>query len=179
VLWRPFPSGLGVLAAAQAAAAPCTAPAPAPSQAQPGARPACRQVTPPPDYVIGADDQLAVIFWRETAMSAEVTVRPDGKISLPLLNDIVASGLTPDQLRVSLTEASKFIEPTVTVVVKVINSRRVFITGQIGKPGRIPHRPTTVLQLLALAAARQHAVRPDSGDAKDGRPPTTASTTRT
>jgi polysaccharide export outer membrane protein len=111
-------------------------------------------VTPPTDYVIGADDQLAVIFWRETNMSAEVTVRPDGKISLPLINDIQASGLTPDQLRLSLTEAAtKYIEdPTVTVVVKAINSRRVFITGQVGKPGPYPlTAPTTVLQLLALA----------------------------
>jgi polysaccharide export outer membrane protein len=111
-------------------------------------------VTPPADYVIGADDQLSVIFWRETNMSADVTVRPDGKISLPLINDIQASGLTPDQLRVSLTEAaSKYIEdPTVTVVVKAINSRRVFITGQVGRPGPYPlTAPTTVLQLLALA----------------------------
>jgi len=111
-------------------------------------------VTPPPDYVIGADDQLAIIFWREKDMSADVAVRPDGKISLPLLNDIQAAGLTPDQLRVSLTEAAgKFVEePTVTVVVKAINSRRVFIIGQVGKPGPYPlTAPTTVLQFLALA----------------------------
>ncbi len=111
-------------------------------------------ITPPVDYVIGADDQLAIIFWREQEMSAEVAVRPDGKISLPLINDIQASGLTPEQLRVSIAEAAtKFIEaPTVTVVVKAINSRRVFITGQIGKPGPYPlTAPTTVLQLLALA----------------------------
>ncbi len=111
-------------------------------------------ITPPTDYVIGADDQLAIIFWREQEMSAEVAVRPDGKISLPLINDIQASGLTPEQLRVSISEAAtKFIEgPTVTVVVKAINSRRVFITGQIGKPGPYPlTAPTTVLQLLALA----------------------------
>jgi polysaccharide export outer membrane protein len=111
-------------------------------------------VTPPPDYVIGADDQLTIIFWREKEMSTEVSVRPDGRISLPLLNDIQASGLTPDQLRLSITEAAaKFIEdPTVTVVVKAINSRRVFVTGQVGRPGPYPlTAPTTVLQLLALA----------------------------
>ncbi len=111
-------------------------------------------VTPPADYVIGADDQLTIIFWREKDMSADVSVRPDGKISLPLLNDMQASGLTPEQLRMSLTEAAgKFIEePTVTVVVKAINSRRVFITGQVDKPGPYPlTAPTTVLQLLALA----------------------------
>lgn len=111
-------------------------------------------VTPPADYVIGAEDELSVIFWREMDMSAEVTVRPDGKISLPLLNDVQASGLTPEQLRLAVTEAAgKFVaDPTVTVVVRVINSRRVFITGQVGKPGPYPlTSPTTVLQLLALA----------------------------
>jgi len=111
-------------------------------------------VTPPADYVIGADDQLGIIFWREKEMSADVVVRPDGKISLPLINDIQAAGLTPDELRVTLTTAaSRYIEdPTITVVVRAINSRRVFITGQVEKPGPYPlTSPTTVLQLLALA----------------------------
>jgi|CXWL01.1.fsa_nt_gi polysaccharide export outer membrane protein len=111
-------------------------------------------VTPPPGYLIGADDLLSVVFWGEEDMSLEVIVRPDGMISLPLLNDVQASGLTPEQLRVSITGvAGKFVEdPTVTVVVKAINSRRVFILGQIGRPGPYPlTAPTTVLQLLALA----------------------------
>jgi polysaccharide export outer membrane protein len=111
-------------------------------------------ITPPADYLIGADDQLAIVFWRERDMTSEVVVRPDGKISLPLLNDVQASGLTPEQLRVSLTAvAGKYIEePTVTVVVKAINSRRVFITGQVGRPGPFAlTAPTTVLQLLATA----------------------------
>jgi polysaccharide export outer membrane protein len=108
----------------------------------------------PPGYTIGADDQLTIVFWREKDLSADVVVRPDGMISLPLLNDIRADGLTPEQLRVSLTTAaSKFVEePTVTVVVKAINSRKVFITGPVGKPG--PYAlggPTTVLQLIAMA----------------------------
>ena len=111
-------------------------------------------VPTPADFVIGPDDVLTVVFWREKDMSGDVSVRPDGKISLPLLNDVQASGLTPEQLRVQLTEAaSKFIEePTVTVVVKAINSRRVFITGQVTKPGPYPLAgPTTVLQLIAMA----------------------------
>ena len=83
---------------------------------------------------------LTIVFWRDKDMSSDVAVRPDGKISLPLLNDVQAAGLTPEQLRVQLTEAAaKFIEePTVTVVVKAINSRKVFITGQVGKPGPYP-----------------------------------------
>lgn len=111
-------------------------------------------VTAPPGYVIGPDDQLAIVFWREKDLSTEVTVRPDGKISIPLLNDIEAVGLTPDQLRVKVSDAAgKYVtDPTVTIVVKAINSRKVFITGQVPKPG--PYSlaaPTTVMQLLAMA----------------------------
>lgn len=107
-----------------------------------------------PTYVIGTDDVLAVVFWELPSHGAEVAVRPDGKITLPLLNDVQAAGLTPDQLRASITTASaKFIrDPNVSVIVKQINSRKVFVTGQVAKPG--PYSltaPTTVLQMLALA----------------------------
>lgn len=109
----------------------------------------------PPGYVIGPDDLLQVLYWREKDMSAEVTVRPDGMITLPLLNDIEAAGLSPDQLRDRINELSKkFLqeEPTVTVVVKAINSRKVFIIGSINRPGAYPlTSPTTVLQLIATA----------------------------
>ena len=132
-------------AANQAAASAATAVAPVT---------AAVAVQPPADYLIGPDDVLNVVFWREKDMSADVTVRPDGKVSLPLLNDVQASGLTPEQLRLEITKAAtKFVEdPTVTVVVKTINSRKVFITGQVGKPG--PYQlsgPTTILQLIAMA----------------------------
>jgi polysaccharide export outer membrane protein len=112
-------------------------------------------VSPPPaDYVIGPDDVLQVLFWREPQNSAEVIVRPDGLISLPMLNDIKAAGLTPEQLRQQvITEAQKFIiEPEVSVIVKSINSRKVFITGQVAKPGAYPlGGPTTVLELIVTA----------------------------
>jgi polysaccharide export outer membrane protein len=111
-------------------------------------------VTPPPGYTIGTDDVLIVMFWREKDLSAEVSVRPDGKITLPLINDIAAAGLTTDQLRARVMEAAnKFVEdPSVTIAVKQINSRRVYITGQVGKPGLYPlTSPTTVLQLIAVA----------------------------
>jgi polysaccharide biosynthesis/export protein len=130
------------------------------------AKNACDQVPTPPvkpaqtvqtaaaHYVIGADDVLAIRFWGQNDMSAEVSVRPDGRVTLPLLNDIQAAGLTPEQLRDILVEAAqKFVEdPNATVTVKQINSRKVFITGQVEKPG--PYSltgSTTVLQLIAMA----------------------------
>jgi polysaccharide export outer membrane protein len=111
-------------------------------------------VVVPADYVIGAEDVLTIVFWREKEMTGDVTVRPDGRISLPLVNEVTAAGLTPEELRAKVTaEADKYIEnPTVTVVVKEIKSRKVFITGQVVKPG--PYDlggPTTVVQLIAMA----------------------------
>jgi polysaccharide export outer membrane protein len=111
-------------------------------------------IVPPPGYVIGPEDILGVVFWREKDLSADVMVRPDGMISLPLLNDIQAAGLTPDQLREKVMgEANKFVEdPNATVVVKEINSRKVFITGMVTKPGSYPLvGPMNVLQLIAMA----------------------------
>ena len=111
-------------------------------------------VEPPPGYVIGPEDVLAVVFWREKDLSTDAAVRPDGMITVPLLNDVHAAGLTPDALRERIqATASKFVEdPSVTVVVKAINSRKVYITGQIGKSGQYPLTgPTTVMQLIALA----------------------------
>jgi polysaccharide biosynthesis/export protein len=108
----------------------------------------------PSDYVIGVDDQLGVLFWRDTTMTADVVVRPDGKISLPLLNDVPAAGLTPDQLREQVLElAKKFVtDPSVAVVVRQVNSRKVFITGRVTRPGNYPlNSAMTVLQLLAQA----------------------------
>lgn len=111
-------------------------------------------VTPPPDYVVGPEDVLSIVFWRERDMSADAVVRPDGKISLQLLNDVVVAGLTPDQIREKINEdAKRFIEePSATVIVKQINSRKVYITGNVERPGTFPLlRSTTVLQLIALA----------------------------
>jgi polysaccharide export outer membrane protein len=110
--------------------------------------------TLPADYVIGAEDVLSVVFWREREMSSDVLVRPDGRISLPLLNDVEVAGLTPDQVRERVIElAKKFVEePSATVVVKQINSRKVYITGNVERPGPFPLlRPTTILQLISLA----------------------------
>jgi polysaccharide biosynthesis/export protein len=108
----------------------------------------------PPDYVIGPDDVLSIVFWRDKELTSDVVVRPDGMISVPLLNDLRAAGYTPEQLRQHLDEAAaKFIaEPNATVVVKAINSRRVFVTGNVAKPGTYPlTSDLTVLQLIAMA----------------------------
>jgi polysaccharide export outer membrane protein len=116
-------------------------------------------VTLPRDYVIGSDDVLSVVFWRDKDMSADVVVvRPDGKISLPLLNEIDAAGYTPEELRTIIVKlATKFVqEPNATVVVKEIHSRKVFITGMVVKGGSFPlSSDMTVLQLIALAGGLQ------------------------
>jgi polysaccharide export outer membrane protein len=108
----------------------------------------------PPDYVIGPEDQLSVVFFQDKDMSADVVVRPDGKISLPLINEMQAGGLTPEQLREKVSEeAKRFMqEPKASIVVRQINSRKVYITGAVEKPGTYPLMgPTAVLQLIAQA----------------------------
>ncbi len=121
----------------------------------------------PVGYRIGPDDVLTIVFWRDKDMSGDVIVRPDGKISVPLLNDIDAAGLTPEQLRERLEAgAAKLVrDPKATVVVRQVNSLKVFITGEVTKPGgyAISGR-MTVLQLIAMAgglleyADREHIV---------------------
>jgi polysaccharide export outer membrane protein len=120
--------------------------------------------TAPSDYVIGPDDLLAVVFWREKEMSAEVVVRPDGKITLPLINDIQAAGLTPEELRLAIEKAAeRYIQdPNPSVVVKQINSRKVFVTGMVNKPGPYPlSGPTTVMQAIAMAGGLQEFAKKD------------------
>jgi polysaccharide export outer membrane protein len=128
-------------------------PSPAPQAAQPNGAPPAGVVLPR-GYVIGPEDVLSIVFWRDKDLSGDVRVRPDGKISLPLLNDVQAAGLTPEELRARLAEAAaKFVqEPSATVVVREIHSRNVFITGNVGKPGTYPlNGEMTVLQLIAQA----------------------------
>jgi polysaccharide biosynthesis/export protein len=104
--------------------------------------------------VIGPDDVLSITFWKERDLSGDVTVRPDGKITLPLLNEIDAAGLTPEQLRAKLAAAAgRYLEePNATVVVREIRSRKVFITGNVTRPAAYPlNGEMDVLQLIALA----------------------------
>jgi polysaccharide export outer membrane protein len=113
-----------------------------------------------PDYVIGADDNLHISVWKEQELTNSLPVRPDGKISMPLLNDVQAAGLTPMQLAASLTEKlKKFLaDPRVTVVVTQMNSQRVYVLGEVLHTGAIPLLPNmTVLQALATAGFTQFA----------------------
>ena len=108
----------------------------------------------PNDYVIGADDVLSVVFWREKDMSADVVVRPDGKISLPMLNDVQAVGLTPQELAESVENAArKYVRDSgATVMVKEIHSRKVYVVGEVAKPGSFPlDADMNVLQAIAQA----------------------------
>ncbi|MBI3475642.1 MAG: polysaccharide biosynthesis/export family protein [Acidobacteria bacterium] len=112
------------------------------------------------DYVIGPEDVLHVAVWKEGDLTATLPVRPDGKISLPLLNDVAAAGLTPMQLADSITEKLKkyVASPRVTVVVTQINSKRVYLVGEVGHTGATPMLPNmTVLQALSSAGLTQFA----------------------
>lgn len=113
-----------------------------------------------PEYVIGPDDTLHIAVWREADLTASLPVRPDGKISLPLLDDVQAAGLTPKQLADSITEKLKkyVADPRVTVVVTAINSKRIFINGEVLHPGPMPMLPSmTVMQALSSAGLNQFA----------------------
>jgi len=150
--------GLAIAAACFIAVA-TTADAQTPvAQLAPPNAPAPAGVALPPGYVIGPEDVLTIVVWREKDMSTDTVVRPDGKISLPLLNDLQAAGLTPDQLKASIEKAAlKLVaEPNATVIVKTINSRKVHILGNVGKSGTYPLAgEMTVLQLIALAGGLQ------------------------
>jgi polysaccharide biosynthesis/export protein len=104
------------------------------------------------DYRIGPQDLLRIDVWKEPDISRTIPVRPDGKISLPLLNDVQAAGLTAMELAGAIREGlTKFItNPQVTVSVTEINSRRVYVTGEVVRPGAQPMLPNmTVLQALS------------------------------
>jgi polysaccharide biosynthesis/export protein len=113
--------------------------------------------TPPPaDYVVGVDDILLVVFVGEAAMSGEVVVRPDGMITPPIMGDVSAIGLTPsalaDRLGRTAIERNLLKAPSVTVTLKELRSRKVFVIGAVAKPGPIVlSTPLTVIQALSLA----------------------------
>ncbi len=105
-------------------------------------------------YKIGPLDMLQIDVWKEPEITRLVPVRPDGKITLPLLNDVQAAGLTPMELASVISDGfKKYINnPQVTVSVSTINSRRVYVTGEVTKPGAFAKLPNmTVLQALTSA----------------------------
>lgn len=108
----------------------------------------------PTDYTIGAEDELTISVWHEPELSQAVVVRPDGLITLPLLNDLKVLGLTTDELQALLTEKLKTVvnDPQVTVIVKAVHSRKVFVMGNVAKQGVYPlGGKKTVLELIAEA----------------------------
>jgi polysaccharide export outer membrane protein len=121
----------------------------------------------PDNYVIGVEDVLGVVFWREQDknLTTDVVVRPDGKISVPMLNDIKAAGLTPEQLAASVQQAaSKYIrDAAATVVVREIHSRKIFVIGEVAKPGTVQiGGELNVLQAIAEAGGfLEHAKKTD------------------
>jgi polysaccharide export outer membrane protein len=127
-----------------------------------------------PHYKIGAQDVLDVSVWKEPDLSRLVPVRPDGKISLPLLNDVQAVGLTPTELAAQITAGlDKYMtNPQVTVIVNQINSQRVYILGEVGHAGAYGLLPgMTILQALSNAGGftafanlkNIYVLRPDNG----------------
>jgi polysaccharide biosynthesis/export protein len=113
-----------------------------------------KAATQDPNYIIGPQDVLDISVWKENELTRTVPVRPDGKISMPLLNDVRAAGLTPNQLAAQITTSlKKFVtDPQVTVIVTQINSQRVYILGEVTRTGAYPLLPgMTVLQALSSA----------------------------
>ena len=106
------------------------------------------------DYKIGPEDVLDISVWKNAELSRTVPVRPDGRVSLPLVNDIQAAGLTPSRLRQELTRRlSEYVPaPEVAVIVREVHSAKVSVVGAVRSPGRYEVRsPATVLELIALA----------------------------
>ncbi len=136
--------------------------APAAQQTEPSTKPTAVSVADA-DYKIGPQDVIRIDVWKEPDISRTIPVRPDGKISLPLLNDVQASGLTAMQLAGSLRESlTKYLtNPQVTVTVTEINSRRVYLTGEVLHNGALPLLPNmTVLQALSSGGGFTQFARP-------------------
>ncbi len=147
---RPPGSPAGPAAPATPAASPATTPPAPPSPA-----PATGASTPlPSDYVIGPGDVLQVSVWKNETLSRVAPVRPDGKISMPLLHDVVAAGLTAMQLRDKIANAlAEFLpNPEISVSVAEVHSLRVSVLGEVMKPGVLELRGhTTILEAIAMA----------------------------
>jgi len=107
------------------------------------------------EYVIGANDQLSIVVWKEQELTLpRVDVRLDGKISVPLIDDVQAAGLTPSQLKASITERLKeyVTAPQVTVIVTQSGSKIVYVLGEVAREGAIPMQPQMrVIDALAIA----------------------------
>jgi len=118
------------------------------------ATPGVGQAVDPNKYSIGAEDVLYILVWREADFTRLVAVRPDGKITMPLIGDMQAAGMTPIQLTKDLTEKlSNYVNrPDVTVTVQEVRSKRYYVDGEVGRPGEFPLiTPTKILEAVSKA----------------------------
>ncbi len=125
---------------------------------------AVREARPfaPTEYRIGIEDLLEINVWREPQLSTTAPVRPDGKVTVPVAGEVEAAGHTAKELEALLTKklSERIASPTVTVVVKEINGSRVFVLGEVTRPGGFPLRgPMSVVQAIALAGGRTEFAR--------------------
>jgi polysaccharide export outer membrane protein len=120
---------------------------------------------PDPSYLMGPEDQLRISVWDNKELTLDLVVRPDGKISMPLLQDVVAEGLTASQLAATIQKSlSAFIvNPEVSVIVLQVNAPKFYMIGYVARPGTYPLRgDTSVLQALALAGGLTQFASPRS-----------------
>jgi polysaccharide export outer membrane protein len=119
------------------------------------AKPAAnRAAVDPKAYIIGAEDLISIRVWKEPENSGQFVVRPDGKISIPLIGEVQAAGLTPEKLSISIAEGLQkvMVHPEVTVGVEKVNSKKYYIQGEVNRPGSYPLViDTTVLEALVNA----------------------------
>lgn len=135
-------------------AQPQTAAAAEKAKSAKDAKAAAKAIAQSPDYVIGIEDVIEISVWKNPDLSKTVMVRPDGMISLPLVGELKAAGLTPAQLRDALNEVLKEYQETVvtSVIVQEVNSYRIFILGEVMSPGTYTMtRRMSVIQAIALA----------------------------
>lgn len=128
--------------------------APRPASANDDKKPAPSLFVPTEDYRLGAGDKLRIEVYKDPQLSQSVEIRPDGKITLPLVGDMEATGLTPLELRDQIAKQLKeyITNPTVTVIVVEAESAHAYVMGEVAHPGAVPlHGPVTVVQAIAMA----------------------------
>jgi len=111
-------------------------------------------LTVTPDYIMGPEDVLEITVWKNADLSKQVQVRPDGRISLPLIGDVSAVGRTAAQLtdEISARLKSYMENPTVSILVREVNSYQIYVLGEVNAPGKYPLKSkTTLLQAITIA----------------------------
>jgi polysaccharide export outer membrane protein len=120
------------------------------------------EVAPIAEYRMGLDDVVDVTVWKEPALSAAVPIRPDGRISLPMIGDVPAAGRTTEELRREVAERlGRYVpEPSVSVMVKEVHASRFFVLGEVAHPGGYPlNGPLTVIEAMAIAGGTTEFAR--------------------